>query len=639
MELSTLQNFQFADPSWLWGLVLLPVLWILYKFFYKQGGTETKLEEFADPHLLPHLMAEEGQKNGKRNRVWLSLLIWSLLWGFGLLAMAGPRWDYTEVKAFAPARNLVILLDLSRSMDAEDVKSSRLARARQEIEDINRLAHGMNIGLIAFASVPHVTTPLTDDRETLNRLLPSLKTDLVYTQGSNLSPALRRAGELLSAEPGREKHILVISDGGFQDSDAQILKAEKELSKQGISVHVFGLGTAQGAPVPDGGGGYVKENAKIVISRLEQDRLRRIAQDGHGLYKTASYLESDTQGLLSKVNRATESEMQKTTRFWKERFYLFLAPLALLLLPWFRRNSAFPILVFLLLQPAPAKAFEWSSLFLNKQQQGKVAIEQKRYDEAAQKFNDPYRRGVAQYKAGRYEEAAQSFTAADRPDISTDAQYNLGNAQLKNGKIKEAIASYENVLKDHPGHEDAAYNLEIARKMLEQQKKQQRQDNKQDQKQDGQQGDQKQQSQQQNQNQADSQQQRSPQAQNGADKSEQQRESGEQNEQKQQDENKKSESGDQDEYEQKNEERQQAQSGKEGDEQQAQQESKDRQQASENIENQDIDQTPRKAEKTQKDIDADQWLNRIQNNPETFLKNKFYIESKRQGAQQGDHPW
>jgi len=129
-------GFQFSEPSWLWGLILVPIMWALYLVLYGhrlRGAAE--LKDFADPHLLPHLLDNGYDAAYKRKRnMWLySLSMWTALWSLGLLSMAGPRWDYTDVKAYEPARNVVVLLDMSRSMDVQDIKPSRLARARQEI--------------------------------------------------------------------------------------------------------------------------------------------------------------------------------------------------------------------------------------------------------------------------------------------------------------------------------------------------------------------------------------------------------------------------------------------------------------------------------------------------------------------------
>ena len=473
----TYGGFHFSEPEWLWLLAAVPLLWMLYSLFYKGGPVkDDRLKTFADPHLLPHLL--EGSEGGaKKNSVWRSLMIWSLVWFCGVLAMAGPRWDYTEIEAFRPANALVVLLDLSRSMDVSDIKPSRLARARQEIEDISKLSQGLNIGLVAFANIAHLITPLTDDKVTLERLLPSIKTDLVYTRGSRLSPALHMARKMLENQKGEERHILVLSDGGYEEPDGPIYRAIREITDNGMKVHVLALGTEQGGPVPDGSGGYVRSYSGQVVSRIDTGRLKRIASDGQGVYRTASFNDEDTLAILGQIDiNADESEdTRKLLRFWEERFYVFLFPCLLLLLPLFRRGVAFPALVIISLSlVSPAQAQDWRDLFLTKEQKGRQALEQKHYDEAEQIFEDePYRRGVVEYKAGKYDEAEKSFEQVNRPEVSQDAKYNQGNAQLMSGKLKEAIESYEKVLKDNPQHKDAQHNRDIAKKMLEHQQQQQ----------------------------------------------------------------------------------------------------------------------------------------------------------------------
>ena len=115
---------------------------------------------------------------------------------------------------------LVILLDLSKSMDAQDVKPSRLERAKQEIADILDMNHKVKIGLVAFAAVPHMVVPVTEDMATLRTLLPYLETDLVHVQGSRLKPAIEMATGMLGNELGDQRSILVVSDGGFEDTAA-----------------------------------------------------------------------------------------------------------------------------------------------------------------------------------------------------------------------------------------------------------------------------------------------------------------------------------------------------------------------------------------------------------------------------------
>lgn len=649
--ISRIGDFHFAQPGWLWALAALPLVWLVAALWRRRAiggairGRGGDIRAFADAHLLPHLLAagENGASRLKTASRRRFLGIWSLIWALCVVAMAGPRWDYTEVKIYTPAANLLILLDLSRSMDAQDVKPSRLARARQEIADIMRLAGGVNIGLIAYDSVPHVMTPLSDDRQTLGRLLPSLNTGLVYVPGSNLAPALARAGAMLGRESGQDKHILVISDGGFQDADGDILRTEQELVAAGIRVHVMGLGTAQGAPVPDGQGGLAKDaQGQKVIVRIQQDRMQRVATDGRGLYLDASYLEDDTARLLAQIGTGgAQNAAEKTTRMWEERFYIALIPALLLMLPWFRRHAALFMLALVLLHPAQAYALDWRSWFMNKEQQGQKAVEEGAYEAATEKFDDPYRKGVAQYKAGQYEQAARSFASSTRADVGDDARYNLGNAQLLAGEVEAAIKTYEDLLEQNPNHADAQHNLEIAKKMRERQNpppQNQDQKNDQDQEQNKEQNNNPDQGQ--NQNQQESNQDKEG---NQGNQGQPQNQDGDQSENDPQDAPPQENEGAQDQQpDQGQPDRQdQSQPDQQDQQDQQQQQGQNAQQdaPSSGAPDQETPQGGQSGQPSQQDVDADQWLSRIEGDTESFLKNKFYIESKRQNAQQGGDPW
>lgn len=671
------ESFNFAQSAWLWGLVALPVIWVLCALFYRgHASAAQKLKDFADPHLIPHLLEDGALSDKKTSRPWKALTLWSLLWVLGVLALAGPRWDFTTVKAFAPSSQLVIVLDMSRSMDVSDIKPSRLARARQEIEDILNAGAGTNIALIAFDAAPHMITPLSDDVSSIRRLLPSLTSDIVYSQGAELASALNMAADILENAPGKNKHVLVLSDGEFESSDAEIYRATQRLNKADVQLHGFGFGTIEGAPAPDGKGGLVKDsNGQTVITRLNEERFKRLVKDGGGFYKRASYLSDDTNALLSQIKTlgAAGEKAQKTTMFWEERFYIFLLPALLLFLPFLRRGAAFPALVafFILQWASPAHAFEWQDLFLNKEQQAARAVEEKQYDQAIQNFDDPYQKGVAQYRAGDYQGAAQSFSQSNTPEIRKKAHYNLGNAQLMGGQIEEAVKTYEALLKDDPDHEDAKYNLEIAKKLLEQQKQQQQnRNNQQNQDQDKQ--NQSGGSGQDDQNQDEKNQgEQQKQGENGQNQNEQNGENESASDQKGQD---KEEGEKPDEQGREDKRKQEEQGGAQGDEDKRDQEQKDEDgqrkgqspEQDENGQKQDInqqagresdrnsDEIPEQKQspqsgaqengqqtrpRTQKDINADQWLERMESNPEQFLKNKFYIESQRAGATKGDDKW
>ena len=156
-------GLHFAQPLWLWGLLAIPLViaWLMLSSPFRQRGQEDK---YADAHLLAYLSGVATTRVVSSRK---PLLGWALAWGLLSLAMAGPRWDFQQINPFEPGADLVILLDISRSMDVTDVNPSRLERARQEIQDLVNANPGVGIGLIAFASVAHVITPVTEDRESL----------------------------------------------------------------------------------------------------------------------------------------------------------------------------------------------------------------------------------------------------------------------------------------------------------------------------------------------------------------------------------------------------------------------------------------------------------------------------------------
>jgi Ca-activated chloride channel family protein len=605
------EQFHFENPYWLWLLIAIPCIWLLYSFFHHSKFFKQNLENFIDKDLLPHLL--KNNQGGNRS-IYKKLVIWSLIWACFSIAMAGPRWDYTDIDTFTPDQSLVILLDLSKSMDATDENPSRLARAKQEIEDILTSNNNIKIGLVAFAADSHMISPITDDMETIRNLLPSLTTDIVYIQGSKLSPALDMAKKQLAFESGKNKSILLISDGGFEDGSA--IGLASDIAKEGIVINTMGVGSKEGAPIPDGDGSFVKQNGKTLVSTLDSQRLKAVSDAGGGYYIKAEYLGNDTKKILSQIEAKAKAE-EKTkhkTRQWEERFYLLLIPVMLLLLPWFRRGYSFGVVMFLVLLPAQnSHAISFEKLFKNDEQLAKQYLENSEYEKAEEKFSDAYRRGIAQYKAGKYEEAEKSFAESSREEVQLNAKYNLGNALAHQQKFEDAIDAYENVIEKQPDNENAKHNLEVVKKLLEQQQKQENKN------QDSQEGDKSEDSKQAKQSKSEKA--------SKNDKSEEQ-------ESKEQDLKQANKADEKESEQSKLEEKQNADEEKNMNEQDM---AKPSEQQDENPNEKQNKNTQRV--KTQTDIDADQWLNKITNEPKSFLKNQFYIESKRKGTKQESNPW
>ena len=587
-----LSQLHFAHPLWFWTLLVIPLVWGLFFLYYRGQQPLHQLEKFIDKHLIPHLLLGGEQK---KKKLWTHLLLWSLVCSCLVLALAGPRWNFHEIATFTRDQSLAILLDLSESMNAKDISPSRLGRAKQKIEDLLNMSHGVKIGLIAFAADPHMIVPMTEDKETIHHLLPTLDTDLVYVQGSKLAPALEMAAAMLENESGDNKAIVVISDGGFEDASA--IYTAKRLAEKGIVLYTIGVGSLEGAPLKNRQGVVIKKNGSVILSKLEKEKFREISKIGHGRYFDAGHSEQIALIFEDLEKRSDlQQEEHKTQRFWEEHFYLFLLPVLPFFLLWYRRGYIFALLPFILM-PAYSQA-SLSNYLYNAEQQANQAYEKGDYTTAGDAFQDPYRKGVAYYRMGDYAAAEEMFRQSTRPEAASRAAYNLGNALVQQNRLHDAVAAYEDVLEKWPDHSQAKENLELVKKMLSQQEQQEENQNRQE----------------------NSDQQKNQQ----------------QQEKNTQEENTEEQSGERSQQDSTSAE-------KEADNAQAQEnppEEKESPQGEEQEEQLSAQQEKEKPEpRSQEDLNADLWLNQIKNDPKPFLKNKFYLESKKNGTKEEVDPW
>lgn len=336
MDNGFVSSFHFSEPAWLWALLLcIPVaLWLLVM---PGLGRNERIRNYADAHLMPYLL---GRTETSPRARWKRFARWMVIWTLMVLAMAGPRWDFTDVQLFRPGTNLLVLFDISRSMEVTDVRPSRLARGRQELEDILNLNRGIRVGVIAFASVAHVISPITEDMNGIRRVLSALDTRLVRLQGSRLSFALDRAKELIAGQPKESVNaLLIITDGDFDEGGLE--DRMREFANAGVRVHILGVGTPEGDTVPGNGNPWLMtRDGKPVTSALNESELKGLASAGGGIYERADYRDSDTRDILGQVKAAAlpDAKNDERTRIWNERFYLLAGLAMLLLLPQFRRT-------------------------------------------------------------------------------------------------------------------------------------------------------------------------------------------------------------------------------------------------------------------------------------------------------------
>lgn len=618
-----LTNFNFAQPLWLFGLVLIPLGWLWNKYWRHTKTMFGGLDKFIDARLIPHVLTS-GQQKLPRKKLGL---IYTALAISIIIALANPRWSYKEFDSFQPTASMVVLLDLSANMNADDVSPSRITRARQIIEDLLDLSQKLKIGLIGFAGNPHLISPITDDIQTIKTYISALDTDLINMQGNGLTPSLRMAAELLTREPGEKKSILLLSSGNFVANN--IYEQVSKLNSAKIAVHVIGIGTEVGAPYIDNNGILHKVKGHTVTSKLNVALLQEIAKQGHGIYTEITANDKGLHAILRKAEQTPSNTHLAAgkIRQWDDQYYWFVLIAAGLFLYLVQQRVLYVavLAIYFGLNSNPVQALTWRELFVNTNMRGQEAYVNGNFNDAAQIFTDPYKKGVALYRDGQFAQAELEFNQVQNKQLQTSAIYNAGNAQMQQRKWEAAIDSYEAVLAEEPDNFPAQHNLEIARKMLaKEDKKEQDPDCECKNPKKGK-GKQKQNQSKQNQDQQKQDQSKQNQDQQKQDQSKQNQDRQKQDQKNQAEQDKK----EQDTKNAANDKKQQQQENSQKQEPQATKEAQAEQARSEAKENKDPSQD--KPAQTMQYINydkaqVDQLLNRVDGDIKVFLKNKFYIE-------------
>lgn len=452
-----LADFHWLRPEWLWAL---PLIGLLTASLARRQLAPGSWQLVVDDALAPFVLSR-SQIKGLTYRWWL-LLIGGIL---ATLALAGPSWNRVEQPVFRSEQSVVIALDLSRSMDAQDLTPSRLARARLKILDILESRSGGQTALVVYSSNAFTVTPLTNDADTVAALVNSLSTDIMPSRGSYPLAAIRKGRQLLEQAGVVYGEVLLITDGGTSPGAEQ---AAEELREAGFTLSVLGVGTTDGAPIPRAGGGFVTDRAgNLAVPRLETTALRSLAAAGGGKFAVMTADDSDINAILAGeigTGSGSESDNSLATDQWQEEgpyLLLLLVPIAAMA---FRRGLVLTLLVFLLPLPQQAFALEWKDLWKTKDQQAQELLLEGEASDAAALFEDPQWRAVANYRNGDYAGSAAGFSTHE--DVVS--LYNLGNALAKLGEFESAIDAYEEVLESAPDFEDAIYNRDLLQDMLEQ---------------------------------------------------------------------------------------------------------------------------------------------------------------------------
>ena len=468
-------EFHFLRPWWLTAFIALAVF--LY-FYYHQRIKQGSWTEVCDPQLLDWLLVDKPLKPQQRQQTWLTLA--GII---AILALAGPAWERAPVPVFRNQSALVIILDLSQSMYATDLKPNRITRARFKITDILKQRKDGQSALIVYSDAAFVVTPLSNDAETIIHQLNVLEPSLMPGQGNNSKAAIQLAAKLFRQTGVNNGQVLLLTDGGDQQSTA--LEAIRDLAKRGHQLSILGVGTETGAPIPLPGGFVKDARGSIVIPRINHSELKQLAEAGNGIYQQISSGDADIKALLDVIeqtdNASLSTKAASEISQWKDRgpwLVLLLIPFAALA---FRKGYLLAVVLLLTTTSPETHAMSWDALWRNADQIGQSAFNEKRYEEAASYFTSPQWKAAALYRAGQYQQAEQLLKQL--PD-SSENRYNLGNTQAKQNKLKEALESYQQALKLDPDNQDAQYNKKIVEEALKQQQQNQDQKNQSAEKQD-----------------------------------------------------------------------------------------------------------------------------------------------------------
>ena len=289
--------FRFAPPELLYLLILLPLLVLIYLLMAERK--RKAIAVFGDPGLLETLMRLRSPKREAIKFVIVLVALFLVITG-----TAGPQFGSKLQQVKREGVELIIALDVSNSMLAQDIKPNRLQAAKQAISRLVEKLNNDKIGMIVFAGDAYVQLPITTDYSSAKFFLQSIDTDIVPVQGTAIGAAITMAIKSFTSERKTSKAIIVITDGENHQDDA--ILAAKNAREQGIHVLAVGMGLAQGAPIPElrVPGEYMKDAAgNVIISKLDEETLKAIAQAGEGLFVRSSDTNVGLNTLLDEINR------------------------------------------------------------------------------------------------------------------------------------------------------------------------------------------------------------------------------------------------------------------------------------------------------------------------------------------------
>ncbi|MFZ4770784.1 MAG: VWA domain-containing protein [Ferruginibacter sp.] len=480
---------QFQYISLLILLVIIPGMFFMY--WYARKKKKNSIRKIGDPELISQLMGQYNSQSFLQKYLLVTIAMLLLI-----LSLANLRLPSSSEKINRNGIDVMIALDVSKSMLAEDIKPTRLERSKQMLSKlIDRLGNN-RIGIVIFAGKAYLQMPLTGDLAAAKMYLSSATTESVPTQGTVIADALKMCFASFNAKEKKYKAVVLISDG--EDHDENAVDVAQQMAQEGVIVYTVGIGSPGGAPITDLATGQMKTDGEgnTVISKLNEDELRSVAKKGNGSYQLYTNTEEVVATLTAQLatmdqRTVTEDSLVNYKSFYQ--IFLVLAMLFLLielLMSEIKKSKTIKakVAVTFLLSISVLTVFGQGEKAIIKV--GNDAYKKADYPAAANAYSKvaeknptnataQYNLGNALYKSEKIEDAIVAYDKAIiqliKPVEKSNAYFNKGVVLQNNKKLPECIEAYKIALKLDPVNEDARQNLQ---KALKQQKKQQEQEKK-----------------------------------------------------------------------------------------------------------------------------------------------------------------
>lgn len=486
----------FESPIYLYLLCLIPVFCVI--MYLTEILRKKKLKRFSDAELLKQLMPDASNL-----RRWIKFGLLQLALAMLIIIVARPQMGTKVSNEKRNGIECIIALDISNSMLAEDVQPSRLDKSKMLIEGLLDKFSNDKIGLVVFAGEAYVQLPITADYVSAKMFLQNIDPSLIQTQGTDIARAINLSMNSFTQQDKIGKAIIVITDG--EDHEGGAMEAAKAANAKGMNVFILGIGNPEGAPIPDGKGGYMTDNTgNTVMTSLNEQMCKEVASAGKGTYIHVDNTSSAQDRLNDELAKLQQGEMKSTIYSeYSEQFQAFGIFFILLLIleicinetvnPFFRRIHIFKrrtLMVTLLFALGTVGAFSQNDRTYIRQgnrqfRMGNADKAEVEYRKAiVKKNNNPqanYNLGCALMQQQKDSLAMVQFDKASKMETSkfrrSMSYHNMGVIAQRHQQYGPAIKCYQEALRLNPNDNETRYNMILCKKLMKNQNQPQQNQN------------------------------------------------------------------------------------------------------------------------------------------------------------------